>query len=734
MTSVSDPRFLDETEPQNQDKRVGRIEDLYNEIKKAQDSTESQLSMLEPDEGGMETQEQIDDLYEKLDERTRGIESMYFSMMAELMREMKELRSELLVYKSMEQFFRYSGIKDETTKVNITSNYVIDVGGDANVPSSRHLGNSEGYFTFIDGLQQWVKFEIQRRGVKELSEAMDVAKSLTSFKVKKANSSKPKPKSKDNDGERRPREDPTTIRKSQEGSWKEGPDFMDIIVAGIGAKMVFVIQFSKGVRKEEPTYLAMLIEDELSMTERVPTEVGQVLMEFRDVIPKELPKYFPPKGEVDHKIELVSNAESPAKTPYLMAPLDKKTLKEHVEHLRKVFQVLRENDFYFKEEKCSFAQKEVPFLCHVVGGGKLRMDGDKVRAIDEWKLPIKMATPLTELLKKNKAWDWCCHIAPSCLLFSPMHPTLPLVGLIQEYGKLRKELMKECHDSKWAVHLGVYQNSILLIEQYYWPHMVEDVQAYVRTCLVCQQDKIEMKIPSRFLQPFPIPERLWESIFVDFIVGFPITNGISSIMVVFDKFLTFILTFKVCLAEEFSYNLQWSEATNQSPFKIMTGQQPLTPNTIATKYEGLSLAAHEFANEWQEHLDFSRACLHKAGKWTKKWTDRKMRDLHFQVGDLVLTKFNGILRNLTVHKGLVQIYEGSWEHVEGLWQFRTKINQFHSKQVTRVSLDLMGENDTDHEAMAEVTTQKRAHGNLGGVLGLASPFRLARFLGMKSHA
>ena len=35
----------------------------------------------------------------------------------------------------------------------------------------------------------------------------------------------------------------------------------------------------------------------------------------------------------------------------------------------------------------------------------------------------------------------------------------------------------------------------------------EDVQAYVKTCHVCQVDKIEMKKEVGFLHPLPIPER-----------------------------------------------------------------------------------------------------------------------------------------------------------------------------------------------------------------------------------
>ncbi|CAM8905253.1 unnamed protein product [Rhodiola kirilowii] len=105
------------------------------------------------------------------------------------------------------------------------------------------------------------------------------------------------------------------------------------------------------------------------------------------------------------------------------------TLEEHVGHLKTVFQVLRENELYFKQEKCSFARQDVQFLGHIIKEGKLMMDKSKVKSIEEWETPKKVtelrsflglvnyyqrfiqgysakATPLTDLLKKGKPWEW----------------------------------------------------------------------------------------------------------------------------------------------------------------------------------------------------------------------------------------------------------------------------------------------------------------------------------------
>ena len=60
-------------------------------------------------------------------------------------------------------------------------------------------------------------------------------------------------------------------------------------------------------------------------------------------------------------------------------------------------------------------------------------------------------------------------------------------------GGLRKDLLQETHDSKWAGHPEEERTLALLTRSYYWPKMGEDVQAYVKSCLVCQIDKTERK-------------------------------------------------------------------------------------------------------------------------------------------------------------------------------------------------------------------------------------------------
>ncbi|CAI7814886.1 unnamed protein product [Closterium sp. NIES-54] len=63
-----------------------------------------------------------------------------------------------------------------------------------------------------------------------------------------------------------------------------------------------------------------------------------------------------------------------------------KNMKEHVEHLRKVFEILRKNKFYVKLSKSDFALKKVQFLGHMVGAEGVHVDPRKIEAVKKWKV------------------------------------------------------------------------------------------------------------------------------------------------------------------------------------------------------------------------------------------------------------------------------------------------------------------------------------------------------------
>nr|GEW88438.1 hypothetical protein [Tanacetum cinerariifolium] len=107
---------------------------------------------------------------------------------------------------------------------------------------------------------------------------------------------------------------------------------------------------------------------------------------------------------------------------------------------------------------------------------------------------------------------------------------------VPKWGDLRRAIMKECYNSKWTGHPRITKTLALVEGTYYWPRMGDDVKTFVRTCLICQQDKIEQKKSGGFLEPLPSPKGPWESVSMDFITCFPKSKGGGSIIVVVDRF------------------------------------------------------------------------------------------------------------------------------------------------------------------------------------------------------
>jgi hypothetical protein len=106
-----------------------------------------------------------------------------------------------------------------------------------------------------------------------------------------------------------------------------------------------------------------------------------------------------------------------------------KTEEEHAEHLRLVLGTLREHQLYAKFSKCEFWLKEVGFLGHVILAGGVSVDPSKITSILERKAPTNptevqaflglagyyrkfvegfssIARPLTQLLRKDKKFEW----------------------------------------------------------------------------------------------------------------------------------------------------------------------------------------------------------------------------------------------------------------------------------------------------------------------------------------
>jgi len=147
---------------------------------------------------------------------------------------------------------------------------------------------------------------------------------------------------------------------------------------------------------------------------------------------------------------LINNVLRPFLDKFVVVYLDDITVysnshKEHLEHLRQVFETLAQHKLYANPAKCTFSKQEIKFCGHIIGNGTVRVMQDKVQAVNEWPQPrtihhvrqflglagyyrrfiknfSQIASPLSNLLKvgeganakqKNRliAWNTTCQLA-----------------------------------------------------------------------------------------------------------------------------------------------------------------------------------------------------------------------------------------------------------------------------------------------------------------------------------
>ena len=64
-----------------------------------------------------------------------------------------------------------------------------------------------------------------------------------------------------------------------------------------------------------------------------------------------------------------------------------KTPEEHLEHLEKVFRVLRKAGLRPKPKKCNLFRTEIHYLGHVINKERIQPDPKKLAEVREWELP-----------------------------------------------------------------------------------------------------------------------------------------------------------------------------------------------------------------------------------------------------------------------------------------------------------------------------------------------------------
>lgn len=91
---------------------------------------------------------------------------------------------------------------------------------------------------------------------------------------------------------------------------------------------LFVVYVSSKEDDADVTTVCNAVEYEAS-----PAVVKQLLTEYSDVFPHDLPAGLPPRRTIDHKIGILPDSSTPCSTMYRMSPSELDELKKQIQHL-----------------------------------------------------------------------------------------------------------------------------------------------------------------------------------------------------------------------------------------------------------------------------------------------------------------------------------------------------------------------------------------------------------------
>ncbi|KAF1313441.1 Pol protein, partial [Globisporangium splendens] len=156
--------------------------------------------------------------------------------------------------------------------------------------------------------------------------------------------------------------------------------------------------------------------------------VYELVKEYEDIFPDKVPDELPFDRGVRHEIDILPGTKYCITRQWPLPRGQVVAIDEFFAQRAKAGHV-RENKLYANLKKCIFFAPEIPVLGCFVGKHGVRVDPEKVKAMDDWPVPqnvkqlrqwlglanylhkytrnyAALVQPLTQLLKKDIEWEW----------------------------------------------------------------------------------------------------------------------------------------------------------------------------------------------------------------------------------------------------------------------------------------------------------------------------------------
>ncbi|XP_071901000.1 uncharacterized protein [Coffea arabica] len=293
-----------------------------------------------------------------------------------------------------------------------------------------------------------------------------------------------------------------------------------------------------------------------------------------------------------------------------------RSLEEHLEHLKAVFDVLRKERLYANLKKCTFCTDHVVFLGYVVSAQGIHVDAEKVKAIQEWPTP----TSVSEKFFWGEAQDKAFQLLKHKLTHAPLLalPNFDLTfevecdasgvgvgAVLMQGGKPIAYFSEKLSGA--ALNYSTYDKELLALVR-----ALETWQHYLRAReFVIQTDHESLK-HLKGQQKLSKRHARW----VAFIESFP-----------------YVIKYKT----EFAYNRAMHSATQFSPFEIVYGFNSLTPLDLLPlpSSEHVNLDGKKKAEFVRTLHDKVRANIERRTAQYAQQANKHRRQLVFEPGDWV---------------------------------------------------------------------------------------------------